>query len=339
MVTKISPSSWQIALDKIIYGKLNIDCLGVDDPEIERVKKKLKFRELSIEDLKLELSIPTEEFGYYRPIAETVSSPKVLPHYALGSKIVYNVDKITYHSDKILQQVCKIMEIDKPPEELVRLFRWAFSHIVRRHLLFHYLVERGSRLLPEDRYWEYRVKIYERKDTASQGLLEEALADAYAIVYSEDDLKTLPPPASIPVPREDLIIGFKKILKALFINDTRPPGYREAKNFTLEFENLKDTDTADAIQNLLVFSAIMKSTTSVDGVFRGLSWLYRELTFLETPDLTKKPLPPAPPYPVKDFLLFVENFRKDATLLLLLILPPTEEAFSEEEVIKRSPRT
>lgn len=338
MAAKLTPSSWQIVIDKIMYGKTNIECLSAGDPEIEKLKKKLKFRELSIEDLKLDLPIPTEELGYYRPISDIVSSPKTISHYALGSKIIYNVDKISLHADKALQQVCKIMEVDKPPEELVRLFRWAFSHVVRRHMLFHYLVERGSRLLPEDRYWEYRAKIYERKEVATQGLLEEALADAYAIVYSEDDIKAIPSPASTPVPREDLIIGFKKMLKALFINDTRPPGYREAKNFILEFENLKDTDSVEAIQNLLLVSAIMKGTTSIDGVFRGLSWLYRELTFLETSDPSKKPLPPAPPYPSKNFLLFVENFRKDPTLLLLLILPPVEEAFSEQEAIRRPPQ-
>jgi len=323
------PSGWQVVLRRVIEQPIEMEYLKIDDPRTEKMKRKIEitFREFSPDEIKLNFPLTTEEFGEYRPVVEKAESPKQLSHFTLGSKIVYNVKKIAWYSDKVFQECCKHLEINEPPEELIKLFRWAFTHVIRRHMLFHYKVERGSRLLPEDRYWEYRVKIYQSKEAATRGVLEEALADAYALTYFEDDLKTIQSPASIPVARENIISGFRKMMRAAFLSDSRPPGYKMAKHFLLEFENLKDTDTIEAIQNLLLYSAMLKGTTNIDGIFRGLSWLYKELTFVEPTSLEKMPLPPAPPYPSKNFLLFVENFRKDATFFLLLLLPPTEEAF------------
>lgn len=333
----VSPTGWQVVIQRIMEQPIEIEYLKIDDPRNEKLKRKIEisFKEFGPDEVKVNFVLGTEEFGEYQPIVEKVRSPKQLPHFALGSKIVYNVRKIAWYSDRVFQECCKQLGIDAPPEELIKLFRWSFSHLIRRHMFFHYKVERGSRLLPEDRYWEYRVKIYQGKDAATRGVLEEALGDAYAIAYFEDDLRQIQSPASVPVARESLMSGFRKMIKAAFLSESRPPGYREAKHFTLEFENLKDTETAESIQNLLIYSAILKGTTNIDGIFRGLSWLYKELTFIEPTNLEKLPLPPAPPYPSKNFLLFVENFRKDASLLLLLLLPPTEEAFIDTEFSPR----
>ena len=330
---EITPSGWQKVLERILEQPIEIEFLEIGSPQSDKMKKKIEltFKESSPDEIKTAFPLRTEELAEYKPIAERAASPKQISHYLLGSKITYNVNKITWYSDKVFQECCASLGIEKPPEELVKLFRIAFSHVVRKHMLFHYKVERGSRLLPEDRYWEYRVKIYERSDAQTKGVLEEALADAYAVTYVEDEIRALQSPVSMPISKESLVAGFRKMIRAAFINDSRPPGYREAKNFLLEFENLRDANTIESIQSLLLYSAILKGVSNIDGVFRGLSWLYRELTFLEPTNLEKWPLPPAPPYPTKSFLLFVENFRSDASLFLLLLLPPTEEPFIDKE--------
>jgi hypothetical protein len=330
---EIVPSGWQKVLERILEQPIEIEFLEIGSPQSDKIKKKIEltFKESSPDEIKTAFPLRTEELAEYKPIAERAASPKQISHYLLGSKITYNVNKITWYSDKVFQECCTSLGIEKPPEELVKLFRIAFSHVVRKHMLFHYKVERGSRLLPEDRYWEYRVKIYERSDAQTKGVLEEALADAYAVTYVEDEIRALQSPVSMPISKESLVAGFRKMIRAAFINDSRPPGYREAKNFLLEFENLRDANTIESIQSLLLYSAILKGVSNIDGVFRGLSWLYRELTFLEPTNLEKWPLPPAPPYPTKSFLLFVENFRSDASLFLLLLLPPTEEPFIDKE--------
>jgi hypothetical protein len=266
----------------------------------------------------------TDEFATYYPAA--INAPK-RAHF--GAKIVYGVKEISSYADRILSEVFQYMNFPEPPEDLIKVFRAIFFYFVRRHATFHYLVERGCKLLSENRYEEYRARIYERRQELGQGNLEDALAESYSIVYFKKDLRkeVLEPFISpLPFTREELTNRLSKIIKVAFINNIRPAGYKEAGTFIKEFETLETLENNPVeIKNLLTLSILLRGGRGLDGVFRGLSWLFHEITHIEPVNFTEKTTPPKPPYSIKDFLLFVENFRRDDSLFMVLLLPPEEE--------------
>lgn len=280
----------------------------------ERSEHAKAFSSLDPSKIKHFLDIETDELVAYR---SAEPSPK----------LIYDVEKIAEYADKILLKARLDIGLPPPPEELLRLFRWSFSQVIRRHGKFHYLVERGSRIiLSEKDYRKYRFKVYEKRREKGEGNLEEALADAYAIVYYLDDLRGLPNPEAIPYTREQLMPPFRIILREVFIDEDRPPGYREAKHFVREFRSLKDINKVDDVYTLVVFSIMFKGSRYLDGAFKGLSWLFYELLEKKPIDFTRISSPPATPRSAKDFLVFLENFRRDDTLLSLLFTPLSEEA-------------
>jgi len=307
---------WSNILETILTREITIEYLKDENADKEKFRY-INFREAEPDLLQNPLKLATDELVEYSPIT---SGPTIT---YFGSKIIYDVEKIITTADQILLKISDNLEISPPPAELVKLFRWVFSHAIRRHALFHYLVERGCRLLPENRYEEYRVKIYGRRKEAGEGNLEEALAEAYAITYLRKDLNKLPD--SKLFEREELVTGLYRMTRYALINDRRPPGYKEARRFINEFETLLELEgNPEKVKELLTYSVLMKGGRALEGVFRGLSWLFYELTSLEAVNFTEKSRPPAHPYPVKDFLIFLENFRRDDSLVLLLLLPPDE---------------
>jgi len=255
--------------------------------------------------IKYALEISTDELASYHPSTSL-------------NKITYRASKIAYHADNVLLRVRSDLGLPPPPEELIRLFRWSFSHVVRRHEMFHYFVERGCKLLAEDSYRDYLDKVYKRRS----GNLEEALADAYAIVRCSEDLKNLPQPSTLPYSKDELASTvFPTILKGVFINDNRPPGYREAKSFVDEIEILFVYDVDDIVSLPLILDG------SYLEIFKGFSWLFYELTVREPKDFTNINNFPAIPYSKRDFLVFLENIRaEEDTLWKFLLDQPLEES-------------
>ena len=115
------------------------------------------------------------------------------------------------------------------------------------------------------------------------------------------------------------------LLGKLVLNENRPPGYKKAKLFVYEFRILRDIKTLEDIQNLVLQFATLGGSRALDGIFKGLSWLFKELTLLQPADFRNKRNPPAPPYSIRRFLMFLENFRRDDTLLSLVLTPPSED--------------
>ncbi|MCX8192183.1 MAG: hypothetical protein N3F06_05185, partial [Nitrososphaerales archaeon] len=216
-----------------------------------------------------------------------------------------------------LMRVRSSLELPSPTEELIESFRWAFSHFVRRHGIFHYLVQRGSKILMEDNYWDYRNKVYEVRRCV--GNLEEALAEAYAITRCQEDLQNLPKYDKIPYEPKELTSINKLILERIFINKSRPPGYRDAEYFLNEFKLLYDHPL-----NIQVLSAL--ANEELWDILKGIGWLFHEITVREAKDFTDPQNPPARPYSRKEFITFLENFRKEEDTFWLFILPlPMEE--------------
>jgi hypothetical protein len=251
--------------------------------------------------------IKTDELAEYHPS----SSPP---------KITYYVKRIAHHADNILAYTRGDLGIPPPTIELIQLFRLAFSHAIRRHEMFHYFVERGSMLMAEHNYREYRKRVYEEREKCGRGNLEEALADAYAIVRCSEDLKHLPEPKKLPYNREDLTEIFRGVLRHHFINCPRPPGYREARLFMEELEHLWDP---------LFITAIVIGLYGQDiwDHFKGISWLFFELSVKEPRNFTNYGAPAATPYSKRDFILFLDNFRHNGNRWLQVFLhEPCEEA-------------
>ena len=96
--------------------------------------------------------------------------------------ITYDIDKIVYYADTVLYKT--IGKGKKLPLYLIMLFRVYFASFVRRHEMFHYLVERGARLVDDGDvdYDDYSQKVYNVRKNSREGNLEEGLADAYASV-------------------------------------------------------------------------------------------------------------------------------------------------------------
>jgi hypothetical protein len=136
----IAPSGWQKVLERVVEQPIEIEFLEIGSPQSEKMKKKIEltFKESGPDEIKTVFPLRTEELAEYKPIAERAASPKQIPHYLLGSKITYNVNKTAWYADKVFQECCSSLGIEKPPEELVKLFRVAFSHAVKKHMLFHY---------------------------------------------------------------------------------------------------------------------------------------------------------------------------------------------------------
>lgn len=321
--------TWDEVLRRILDQEIEIEYVSRSELKPEEFKH-VKIKDINPRELSCSLEIATDELAAYHPL---MASSKLIHS---GSKIVYDVKKIAAHADKSLLQICRALGMERAPEDLIKLFRWGFSHLVRRHAHFHYLVERGCMLLSENRYEEYRRKIYERRLESGEGNLEEALADAYSLVYCGEDLKKLPAEFSLPFSRDDLIIGLKKMLRSLIVGEKRPAGYREARRFIMEFETLKEVEgNPEEVKKLPLYSILQRGGRGLDGVFRGLSWLFHELTLVEPVNFMEKARPPAPPYSVRDFLIFLENFRRDDSFFLILLLPPTEEALGEADLSGR----
>lgn len=309
---------WSEILEKIVTSDIEIE-YSSEEKALEELKS-LDLRSIKINELEGISGISTEELVSYRPAISAIG-PKM--SYS-GAKIVYNIKKIASYADETLSQICSSLNISNIHQEFIKSFRWVFSCAIRRHAWFHYLVERGCRLLAENRYEEYLAKIYERRKNEGKGNLEEALADAYSIIYVEDDLRNFPAYWR-DLLNNGVIIGFKKMIRRIFSNRNRPPGYREARYFIMEFETLKEIENnPDKIKELPMYSILQRGGRSLNGVFRGLSWLFHELTTIEPVEFTNRRNPPSPPYSIKDFLLFLENFRRDDSLMLLLLLPPDE---------------
>jgi len=318
------------AINKVLEQEMWVKSVSREKYDSEIFKKidlnKINESALNeIEDIKNILSNKnTDDFATYYPAA--ITAPK-RAHF--GAKIVYNVKEISSYADRILSGVFQYMNFPDPPEDLIKVFRLIFFHFVRRHATFHYLVERGCRLLSENRYEEYRMKIYEKRQELGQGNLEDALAESYSIVYLKKDLrkKILGQFLSLlPFTQEELINRLLRIIKIVFINNARPPGYKEASTFIKEFEALEMLeDNPEEVKNLLTLSILLKGGRGLNGVFKGLSWLFHEVTHIEPINFTEKTIPPKPLYSIKDFLLFIENFRRDDSLFMILLLPPEEE--------------
>lgn len=242
--------------------------------------------------------------------------------------ITYDINKIVYHSDMILYNTMR--RIGKIPSlKLIRLFRFCFASFVRRHEMFHYLVERGSRLLSGLNYDDYSEKVCKARANSKQGNLEEALADAYASVryywleeiyytYSFRYLIYEYIPKSFTIPPE-LIDDFTKILKHHFINSKRPPGYDKAKLFVNEFKHL----LLRYRYRYIPYHPFLRNYPI--NIFKGLSWLFYELSVREPRDFSDYNHPPADPYSHIDFVIFLENIRYDDDPLLGTILPFPEE--------------
>jgi len=313
-------SKWNIILKDIIKQEVNIKKVSEESLDKFSLTNLVKIVR-SKKDLQLPLMAATEEFVIYEPTS--VAPSEQLKHS--GSRIFYQIEKIVEFSDSIIKHVSEEVDVELIPKELVMAFRVAFSHLVRRHAIFHYLVERGSMLLDENRYIEYRRKIYEKRKNFQEGNLEEALADAYALSYAENDIEKFFSPR-IQIELKDNLIDLMNILLGkLVLNENRPPGYKEAKLFVYEFRILRDIKTLEDIQNLVLQSATLGGSRALDGIFKGLSWLFKELTLLQPADFRSKRNPPAPPYSIRRFLMFLENFRRDDTLLSLVLTPPSED--------------
>lgn len=325
--------SWLNVVNKILDQEVQVETISKEKYDVEEFKKinlsKINETDLGkIEEIKNILSNKsTDEFAMYYPAS--IAFPK---RTYFGARIIYNAREICSYSDKVISLIFQYMNFPAPPEDLIKAFRWAFFHFVRRHAIFHYLVERGCRLLSEDRYNEYRTKIYEKRKERGQGNLEDALAESYSIVYFNKDLKDLQKMSkvsisSLPFTLDDLTNKLIRIVKTIFINEARQPGYKEASIFIREFETLKMLENnPEEIKNLIILSPLLKGGRGLNGVFKGLSWLFHEVTHIEElTNFIEKTSPPKPPYSIKDFLLFVENFRRDDSLFIILLLPPDEE--------------
>jgi hypothetical protein len=329
-VYKLMGTPWLNVVSKILEQEIRIETVSKEKYDFE-VFKKIELSKINetilkeVEEVKDILgNKDTDEFATYYPASIVIPQRT---HF--GAKILYNIKEICLHADKVISQVFQSMNFPAPPEDLVKVFRLAFFYFVRRHAIFHYLVERGCRLLSEDRYIEYRTKIYERRKELGQGNIEDALAESYSIVYFNKDLQKISTAflTSLPFTLNELINRLLTIItKTIFINDARPSGYKEASFFIREFETLAMLENNPAeIKNLLTLSLLLKGGRSLNGVFKGLSWLFYEVTHIESSNFMEKISPPKPPYSIKDFLLFVENFRRDDSLFMVLLLPPDEE--------------
>jgi len=253
--------------------------------------------------------------------------------------IVYYIDKIVYHSDMILSRT--ISNIGRRITlELIKLFRLCFASFVRRHEIFHYLVERGARLAHLN-YHDYIEKVYNVRDQSSQGNLEEALADAYASVryywleeiyyvyYFSDIIYE-----DIFLIEPKLFDNFTKILKYHIINSKRPPGYDKAKLFVDEFEHLLlRYDRYIPYRHFYFYPPLLpfylRRGIFIYGypicIFKGLSWLFDELREIEPRNFSDYTNPPSKihdEYELANFILFLENIRyDDDPLLERTILP------------------
>lgn len=315
----MSGMTWQEVLKKVLSHKVSLGQTAAKILQIEELRS-MDIRTLDFSQFNYDFSVATDVLANYYPVTSEIRAPPS------GSKILYDVEKIALYADKNLYNVCEGLGLGVPCEELIKAFRYAFSHAIRRHAIFHYLVERACRLMVENRYEEYRVKIYERRKEMGHPNLEEALADAYSIVYVDLDLKNLQNFLPLPLKNNDLIIAFRKIIRAIFTANNRPMEYSHAKRFITEFESLRETENnPEEIKRLIAYSISLRGGRALDGVFKGLSWLFHEITAVEPVNFIEKTLPPKSPYPIKDFLVFLENFRSDDALFLTIFPPPTEE--------------
>lgn len=251
--------------------------------------------------------VKTDELAYYEPSR------------SIG-RIVYNARKIAYYSDLSLEHVCRSISIGQPINEMIACFRIAFSTFIRRHETFHYLVERGSTIFVEvEAYKEYLKKVYHERNQKNQGNLEEALAEAYAASLCEQDLSTIFESRSQLLKATNFNPeSLSLILKKIFVEGPRPPGYNEARHFLTELSILND---------IAVEAIVFVITLGEEDwwkVFKGLTWLFYELTVCKPHDFTNPHDPSERPFSQRYFAYFLANFQHPQSILELLLPWPDE---------------
>ena len=260
-------------------------------------------------------------------------------------RIVYRLDKIVEFADDTLADILNHLNIERVSKDVVRCWRLAFISFIRRHEMFHYLFERGSRLLEEGRekYRRYREEVYEPRHRGKEkhrGNLEEALAEAYAAAWCRDELEQ-----TFKMRREVAVLPLESLcrdLKIIFVNTRQAPGYREARYFLEEMEKLHSNrnlpivhpiQTAVSIPKLLYDETVTSAMFSklIYGeewymAFKGLAWLFHELhTGKPSPFDTNDRNKPPSPFSIGIFTAFLANIQNLRSIFEILLPLPGEE--------------